>query len=252
MNAKSGAKAMKLEGQIALVTGAGVRLGRAIALGLAESGCDVIVHYNKSKDEAQDTVDEIKKLGRRAKLLRADLSKETQALKLAREAEKAFGRVDILINSAAIFWPTPPEKLNAKELNAFLDINLKSPYILSSEIGQRMKSRGAGAIVNLACTSAFKPWKQFVPYSISKAGIVAMTIGMAKVLSPQVRVNAVAPGTVLPPENMPADQVRKIAQHLPLKEIGTPQDIVSAVLYLLQAGFVTGQVLCVDGGRSIV
>ena len=183
---KAWRKSDELDGQIALVTGAGVRLGRAIALGLAESGCDVIVHYNKSKVKVQNTVDEIKRLGRRAKLLRADLSKEKQALKLARDAEKAFGRVDILINSPAIFWPTPPEKLNAKELNAFLDIDLKSPYILSSEIGQRMKKRGAGAIVNLACTSAFKPWKQFVPYSISKAGVVALTIGMAKVLSPQV------------------------------------------------------------------
>ncbi|HYG77991.1 MAG TPA: SDR family oxidoreductase [Planctomycetota bacterium] len=239
-------------GQVALVTGAGIRLGRAIAKSLAENGCELILHYRSSRSEAQSLAAEIKKLGRKAVLIKADLSKGKETENLAKQAEKALGRVDILVNSAAVFWPTLPERLNEKELNAFLDINLKSPYILSSEIGQRMKARGGGAIINMACVSGLRPWKSHVPYSISKAGIIALTVGMAKVLGPEVRVNAIAPGTVLPPENMPAGQLESIRERLPLKKLGTPEDITSAVLYLLGARFVTGQVLCVDGGRSIV
>ena len=234
------------------MTGAGVRLGRAMALALAEGGCDLVLHYRSSKSEVLGLQRHIERLGRRAKVLRADLSRGSAALKLARDAERAFGRVDILINSAAIFWPTKLENLTQRELETFLTINLTSPYILSAEIGKRMKHRGRGTIINMACVSALRPWKTYVPYSISKAGVVALTGGMAKLLAPEVRVNAIAPGTVLPPEDMDTAQVREIKRRLPLKKIGTPDDIVSAVLYLCRAPFVTGQVLCVDGGRSIV
>jgi NAD(P)-dependent dehydrogenase (short-subunit alcohol dehydrogenase family) len=242
---------VELKGRVALVTGAGVRLGRAIALGLARHGCDLVLHCNKSRRSAEEVSREIRSFGRKTKVIAADLSDSKKTLKLARDAEKAFGRVDVLVNSAAIFWPTPLKRLNVKELGAFLDINLKSPYILSSEIGRRMKKRGAGVIVNIACLSGLKPWKAYVPYSISKAGVIALTVGTAKLLAPEVRVNAIAPGTVLPPEGMPKAQVESIKAGLPLKKIGSPDDIVAAVLYLAGADFVTGQILCVDGGRSI-
>ena len=241
-----------LKGKVALVTGAGVRLGRAIAEGLAAQGCDLLLHCNRSKREAQAQARKIEALGRRAKVLQADLSKQKQVERLAREAEKAFGGVDILVNSAAIFWPTPLQKLNARELDIFLDINLKSPYLLSSIIGRQMKKRGRGAIINMACVSALRPWRDFIPYSVSKAGVVALTVGMAKLLAPQVRVNAVAPGTVLPPEKMPRKQIDDIKRRLPLKKLGSPDDIVAAVIYLATAEFVTGQLLCVDGGRSVI
>jgi pteridine reductase len=242
----------QLHNQIALITGAGVRLGRAISLGLARQGCDLVLHCNRSRDEADELADEVRALGRRAKVVSADLSKGKETLKLAKAAEKAFGRVDVLVNSAAIFRPTPLERLSEKELDAFLDINLKSPYILCAEIGKRMKKRGHGAIINLACVSALRAWKGFIPYSISKAGVVALTVGMAKLLGPEVRVNAIAPGTVLPPETMTNAEIKTLQEKLPLKKIGTPEDIVKTVLYLLDATFVTGQVLCVDGGRSVV
>lgn len=229
-----------------------MRLGRAISLALAGRGCDLVLHCHKSRREARELASEARKLDCRAEVISADLQKGKETLRLAREAEKAFGRVDILVNSAAIFRPTPLRRLSEKELDAFLDINLKSPYILSSEIGQRMKRRGHGAIINMACVSALRPWKAYVPYSISKAGIVALTVGMAKLLAPQVRVNAIAPGTVLPPKNMSKAEIESIRERLPLKKVGTPEDIARAVLYLLDSPFVTGQVLCVDGGRSIV
>ena len=188
-----------LEGKIALVTGASVRLGRALALELARNGCDLILHHRTSRRQAKELQTELQTLGRRAAILSADLSQSGQALRLAREAEKVFGRVDILVNNAAVFHPTPIEKLTADELDFFLSVNLRSPFILSSEIGRRMKRRGWGVIVNLACVSAFRPWKTHLPYSISKAGVAALTTGLAKVLAPEVRVNAIAPGPVLPP-----------------------------------------------------
>ena len=237
---------------MALVTGAGVRLGRAIALALAHHGYDLVLHCRKSKAEATDVAKQIRSSGRHAEVLRADLSVGANVTKFARTAERAFGRVDLLVNSAAIFWPTPLERLNEKEFDAFINVNLKGPYLLSSEIGRRMKRRGHGVIINLACISGFRPWKNFVPYSISKAGVIAMTRGMAKLLAPEVRVNAIAPGTVLPPEDMPARTLKQIREQLPLKRVGTPDDIVGAVLYLAKADFVTGQVLSVDGGRSVI
>ncbi|MFH0937805.1 MAG: SDR family oxidoreductase [Planctomycetota bacterium] len=240
-----------LNGKVALVTGAAARLGRAIAIGLADSGCDLILHYGHSQKDAERIAAEIRACGRRAMLLRADLSKSKQTLRLARDAEVVFGRVDILINSAAIFRPTPLEKLNEKELDAFLQINLKSPYLLSSEIGRRMKKRGAGCIINLACLTAQRPWKNYLPYSISKAGLVSMTLGMALLLSPEVRVNAIAPGAVLLPTDATPTYRRALINAAPLKKIGAPEDIVLAVRYLCQASFVTGQILGVDGGRAI-
>lgn len=249
---KNTVKPNDLAGQVALVTGAGVRLGRAIALSLAQSGCDLVLHCRDSRKEADALAKEIRTMGRRAVVLRADLSRAADVKTLAKKAEAAFGHVDILINSAAVFWPTELEKLTVAELDAFLNVNLKAPYILSSEIGRRMKKRGFGTIVNLACLSGLKAWKKFVPYSISKAGVISLTVGMAKLLGPEVRVNAVAPGTVLPPEGMSAKELKAIRERLPLQRLGQPDDIVCAVQYLVGASFVTGQVLAVDGGRSTV
>jgi len=238
--------------KVAVVTGSGVRLGRAIAEALADQGYDLVLHCRKSKREAAALAKELQSKGRRAEVLQADLGKGAQVVKFAKAAEKAYGRVDLLVNCAAIFWPTPLEKLNEKELDAFYTVNLKGPYLLCSELGRRMKKRGEGAIINMACLSGLRAWKNFVPYSISKAGVISLTQGMAKLLGPEVRVNAIAPGTVLPPPKMKAADLEVIRERLPLKRIGSPEDIVKAVLYLVEASFVTGQILCVDGGRSIV
>ena len=238
-------------GKVALVTGAGVRLGRALAIALAQSGCDMVLHYRHSRGPVINLAGEIAALGRRTKLLQADLSQAKEMEALARRAEKAFGHVDILINSAAIFRPTPLAQLNAREFDAFINVNLKAPYILSSWIGRRMKQRGAGVIINLACVSAQRPWATHVPYSISKAGVVALTAGLAKLLGPQVRVNAIAPGAVLPPSGTSLRRRRDLAERVPLKRLGSPDDVVRAALYLCTADFVTGQVLFVDGGQVV-
>ena len=237
--------------KVALVTGAGVRLGRAIALGLARHGYDLVLHCHRSKAPARAVLHEIEALGRRAKLLSADLAQTRQAEALARNAERTFGHIDLLINSAAVFWPTPLRRLTAREFDAFVSVNLRAPYILSASLGRRMKQRGHGVILNMACVSAVRAWGGYVPYSISKAGVVALTVGLAKLLGPQVRVNAIAPGAVLPPKGSSADRLRQLAQRVPLQRLGTPADVVRAVLYLCDADFVTGQVLFVDGGQAL-
>jgi pteridine reductase len=245
-------------GKTALVTGAGVRLGRAIAQALAARGCALLLHCNRSARGAESLAAEIHKAGGRARVLRADLSKRGAALKLARAADRLFDGVDILVNSAAIFHPTPLEKLSEAEFDAFVALNTRAPYVLSAELGRRMKARAAkdparrGAIVNIACLSGLRAWKAFVPYAISKAGVVSMTQGFAKLLAPEVRVNAVAPGTVLPPEGTAAEELEALRAKIPLRAIGSARDVADAVLYLASAPFVTGQILCVDGGRLLV
>jgi pteridine reductase len=243
---------MNLRGKTALVSGAGVRLGRTIASALAARECRLILHCRKSRREARELARAISMHGGEAVVLSADLARAPEAVALAHAAERAFDGVDVLINSAAIFWPTPPEKLNAREFDAFIHANLRAPYLLASELGRRMKARGSGAIVNLACVSAFRPLPTHLPYSISKAGVVALTIGLARLLGPEVRVNAIAPGAILPPAGAPPGYLEKLARRLPLQRTGSPQDIVQAVLYLLEADFVTGQVLAVDGGQMVV
>ena len=249
---------ISLKGKSALVTGAGIRLGHAVSKALAASGCRMILHCNSSRKDADALAREIRGQGGEAKVIPADLSKPGAAKKLAAAADKVYGGIDILINNASVFWPTALEDLSESELDAFYSVNLKAPFILSTEIGRKMKARviksgqdSHGVILNIACLSALRAWKTHVPYSISKAGIVSMTQGFAKLLAPEVRVNAVAPGTVLPPEEMSTETIAKLREKIPLKQFGSPQDIVDAALYLLTAPFVTGHVLCVDGGRIL-
>jgi pteridine reductase len=239
------------ESPVALVTGAGVRLGRAVSEGLATRGFDLVLHANRSRRQAGALARQFRAQGRRATVLTADLSRSPAVQRLARQAWDAFGRVDLLVNNAGVFWPTPLERLNAAELDAFLAVNLKTPYLLSAELGRRMKARGHGVIIVLACLSALRPWKEYVPYSISKAGVVALTVGLAKLLAPEVRVNAIAPGPLLLPVGAAAAHRRMVLKKVPLRRMGRPEDLVRAVIYLWDASFVTGQVLCVDGGASV-
>ncbi len=250
---------ISLNGKIALVTGAGIRLGRAIAAALASRDCRMILHCNSSRRGADELARDIHRKGGEAVVIQADLSQKGAAKNVARAAQKAFGGVDILVNNAAIFWPTPLDDLSEKQLDAFYAVNLKAPYILCSEIGRHMKRRAeksghladGGAILNIACLAGLRPWKTHIPYSISKAGVVSLTQGLAKLLAPEVRVNAIAPGTVLPPEDASPESVSALIEKIPLKKSGSPDDVVEAAMYLLSAPFVTGQILAVDGGRIL-
>jgi pteridine reductase len=240
----------KLQGRVALVTGAGKRLGRAIALRLAQEGADVAVHYGKSASDARDVIGQIEKLGRRAVALPAELTDVAAIQHLVNEAVAQFGHLDILINTAATFLQTKFGETTEAIWHGSLDTNLKAPFFLSQAAAPYLTKSGDGVIINFADIGGLLGWRDFLPHSVSKAGVVMLTRILAKELAPSVRVNAIAPGTITmagdPPEYQ-ADYVRLA----PLRRTGRPDEITDAVLYLISAEFLTGHVLVLDGGRSL-
>jgi pteridine reductase len=235
--------------RVALVTGAAKRLGQAVALRLAEEGADVVVHYGKSETEALATVKDIEKLGRRAVAIAADLSKLTEIKSLFEQAAQHFGRLDILVNSAANFLETPFAETSEADWDRSINSNLRAPFFCAQAAAPLLKS-AHGVIINFADIGGMLGWPGFIPHSVSKAGVIMLTRALAKELAPEIRVNAIAPGTITMPGDPPEWQ-QDFIQRAPLKRTGTPSDIADAVLFLVGAKFVTGQVLVVDGGRVL-
>jgi NAD(P)-dependent dehydrogenase (short-subunit alcohol dehydrogenase family) len=243
---------MELKGRVALVTGAGVRLGRAIALELASAGAKLAVHYRASAEEAQAVVEAIRQGGGEAETFRLDLA-QTQALpELMERVLGRFGRLDALVNNAAIFPRTPFGGVTEADWDRVMAVNLKAPFFLAQAAAAPMQAQGAGKIINLAYISAERPWPGYLPYCISKAGIVALTRGLARALAPAVQVAAVAPGAAQFPEEMPAEEREQLLKAVPLGREGEPSDVARTVRFLIEGSdYITGVVLPVDGGRSV-
>jgi pteridine reductase len=237
---------VELRGRRALVTGAGVRLGRVLAHALLRQGVAVAIHYHRSEHGARQTAIE----GEAMALLQADLSDAAQAEALAGRAAEALGGLDILVNSAAIMERHPLAGITPADWDRTMDINLRGAFFVAKGAAAAMGETG-GAIVNIADLAAFERWTGYPAHVISKAGVVAMTEVLAKALAPRVRVNAVAPGAVLLPDDWDATAGDRLASTTPLGRLGRPTDVVAAVLYLLAQDFVTGETLVVDGGRRI-
>lgn len=237
-----------------LVTGAAKRLGREISLSLAGHGANILIHYRSSVKAARLLQKEIQALGSQAFLCPFDFGDRRPGLqKRIRGFVKGLPvPVDALVNNAAIYYPTPFGKITEEVWDDFLTTNLKSPVFLAQEIGSQMLKRKKGAIVNMVDIAGESPFKNYLPYSVSKAGLISATKSLAKELAPHIRVNAVAPGPILEPSNgiTPALK-KKIAETTLLKRFGAAKDIAEAVQYLLTADYVTGQILCVDGGKSL-
>jgi pteridine reductase len=234
-----------------LVTGAGRRIGQAIAVGLARAGCDVAVHYHGSADGAEETAREIRAAGRRAELLAADLADPAAARALADRAARALGRLDVVVNSAAIMVHQPVETITPESWDATFDLNLRAAFFVAQGALPHLR-RAKGKIVNLADVAGFEPWPAYLPHCVSKAGVVMLTKALARALAPDVAVNAVAPGPVLLPEQWDAATRDHIRDTTPLGRLGEPADVVAAVRFLLEGtDYVTGTVLVVDGGRLI-
>ena len=242
---------MRLEGAAALVTGAGTRIGQAIAIGLAQSGCDVAIHFHGSAKGAEETARAVRSAGRRAELLQADLTDAAAAHGLADQAARALKRLDIVINSAAIMVRQRVETVTPESWDATFDLNLRAMFFVSQGAIPHLR-RAKGKIVNMADIAGMEPWPTYVPHCVSKAGVIMLTKALARALAPAIAVNAVAPGAVLLPEDWD-DQARDhIRSTTPLERLGSPDDVVAAVRFLLAGtDYVTGTVLVVDGGRLI-
>src|SRR5689334_13984752 len=243
---------MELRGRWALVTGGAKRVGRAIALELAGRGANVVVHYHTSAAEADATVQEIRGHGVEGIALGAQLERTDAVLGLAREAEAATGGIDVLVNNASNYFRVPFDDLTEDVWDASLDVNLKAPFLLSWAIGRAMRGRGRGRIVNLADWAGERPYDDYLPYCVAKAGVICLTKALAKALAPDVQVNAVAPGPVMPPDDLSAVERQGIVRATPLKRFGKPDDVARCVRFLAEeADFSTGAVYLVDGGRLI-
>ena len=243
---------MELKGKTALVTGAGKRVGKEIALTLARRGCHIIVHYNKSRYEAELTVGEIQGLGVQAVAVQAEFAQPEQVRALASQAVDLFGGVDVLVNSASIYGRKAFANLTEQDWDEHLSVNLKSVFLLCKILGDWMLARSGGKIINIADWAGIRPYRNYLPYCVSKAGVIALTHGLAKELAPKITVNAIAPGPVLPPDDFTEDDLAKVVAKTPLGRFGSPEDVASAVLFLLEGSdFITGAILPVDGGRLI-
>jgi pteridine reductase len=242
---------MELTGKRALVTGGAVRLGRALALALAERGADVLVHYHGSAGAAQQTAAEIRALGRRAATVQADLADAAAAGTVGAAVERELGGLDILVNSAATFERQPIEQITAGDWDRVMAVNVRAPFLLSRQLAPLLRATSAGNIVNIADLSALQPWPAYAHHAVSKAGLLHLTRVLARAFAPAIRVNAILPGTVLPPE----DDVHLedgAADRWLVSRAATPDDVARALLFLVTSEFVTGEAIIGDGGRKLL
>ena len=242
---------MELKGRVALVTGAGRRLGRVMASALAARGAAVAIHHHASSRGAEELRQEIVAEGGRAACFEADLTNALAARALAQRVVEQFGRLDVLVNSAAVMHRLSLDETTPEQWDAILNLNLRAVFFCTQGAAPALRETG-GKVINLADLAGLEPWPGFAAHSVSKAGVVMLTKVLARSLAPRVTVNAIAPGAVLVPEEYDAEERERLAQATPLLRLGSPSDVVSALLYLLEGGdFVTGEVLVVDGGRHI-
>lgn len=235
---------------VALVTGGAHRVGRALVQALAGAGMRVAVHYNAASAEADQLVAELSAAGHEARAFGADLRDPDAAAALVAGVVDEFGALDLLVNSAAVMRRTPMGEVTVTEWDDMFALNLRAPFFLAQAAWPSLRSRH-GAIVNLSDLAAFETWPAYVPHTITKAGIVQMTRALAHAFAPDVRVNAVAPGAVLLPDDWDDGSKEHLIDTTPLRRIGSPTDVADAVLYLARAEYVTGEVLVVDGGRRV-
>ncbi|MEJ2215682.1 MAG: SDR family oxidoreductase [Gemmatimonadota bacterium] len=242
---------MDLADRVALVTGGARRVGRSLTLALARGGADVVVNYLHSQADARQTVAEVEALGRRGLALQADVSSRRQVTAMIDRVGQEFGRLDVVVNSASIFRSTPFLAIGDEDWDRVLAVNLTGPFLVM-QASAALLAAHEGLIVNMADLSALQPWPGFAHHSVSKAGLVQLTRVAARALGPRIRVNCIAPGTVLPPEDYTQEQIADLRDRTALKRLGSPADVARALLFLVDSDFVTGEVVVLDGGRSLM
>lgn len=256
---------MKLKDKVIILTGA-ARVGKAVAKSLGASGTHLVVTYLRSEVESEFICEECDKIGSRSIPVRADLTKSEDVERVIKEAKKEFGRIDGLVHMAAIYSRTPWQKLSEADWDKNMNIIAKSAFLLSKAVGDELlKNKGddisydgkpigkiKGKIITIADWSVLtRPYKDYLPYNVAKTAVIGLTKSLAKELAPHVLVNSIAPGPILMPSDLTEEDNKEILANTPLGHWGGAEEIAKAVMYLMDADFVTGQILFVDGGRSI-
>ena len=240
-----------LSGRVALVTGAAVRVGRAIALTLARCGADIAVHHFSSGARAEETAEAIRGLGRRALAIRADLGEPEECRRAVKETAEGLGTLDLLVHSAANFHRAPIAETDERLWDSAMNVNARAAFLLAREAAPMLRER-RGRVVLISDFLARAPARHFLAHAVSKAAVEGLVRALAVELAPEVSVNGVAPGTVLVPDGTSPEEAEKLARRVPLRRNGDPDDVARAVLFLCAGpSFITGQVIAVDGGRSV-
>lgn len=240
---------MDPKGKVALITGGAHRVGKAVTMMLARAGAHVVIDYYSAADAASVTVAEAQALGVEAMAVQCDVAEWAQVQAMAAAVEQRFGGVDIIVNGASLFatMPFPTEELDT--WHRVTAISIDGPFYVCNALAPGMLARGGGVIVNLVDLTAWEPWPRFMAHSVGKAALWALTRQLALELAPTVRANAVAPGSVLPPPNSTPQREAAAAARTLLGRWGSPEDVAMAVRYLIEADYVTGEVITVDGGQ---
>jgi len=242
---------MEIKNKIAVVTGAAQRVGRVIALALAEAGADIVVHYHRSHEKARATVAEIKRKNVRAIAVGGDLGDPASVVNLFQRVTAEFGGIDILVNSASIFEAGEVLTLTPEAWERALNVNLTAPFFCAQHAARSMQPRGGGVIINIADLSGLQPWAKHPAHSVSKAGLLMATKVLAKALAPAIRVNAIVPGPVLKPDDWTAEEWERAARRTLLKRTGSGYHVAQAVKFVIEQDFMTGETIVLDGGELI-
>ena len=237
---------MNIDGKVTLITGSAKRVGKEIALELARRGARIAVHYRSNETEAK------KVAGSQGVTFQADLRDSKAVEMMFHGIESTFGGLDILINSASVFSPSTADNATPEDWDLQIDTNAKAPFFLAQRAARLMRNRGAGKIINIADVAGEVIWPAYFPYSVSKAALIAVNRGLAKTYAPAIQVNAIAPGPILFPDYYTEGQKRSAIERTLLKRAGSPQDIVNAVMFLVENDYITGELIHVDGGRHIM
>lgn len=237
---------MDINGKVALITGSAKRIGKEIALELARRGARIGVHYKSSASDAR------KVAGDAGAVFQADLTDASAIERMFREIEDTFGRLDILVNSASVFAAATADDAAPEHWDSQMDANARAPFFVAQHAARLMRSNGGGKIINIVDVAGEVIWPSYLPYSVSKAALIAVNRGLAKAWAPDIQVNAIAPGPVLFPEDYTDEQKRLAIDRTLLKRAGSPADVVRATIFLIENDYITGEVIHVDGGRHIL
>lgn len=243
---------MQIENSVILITGAAMRVGRTIALELAKKGAIIAFSYYLEEEPWQETMEEIKSLRGDCLAIQTEIRSAADVKNLVQQTIEHYGRIDVLVNNASVWLKSPFLEISETEWDLSMDVNLKGPFLVSQAVVPHMLENGQGVIINITDLSAFQTWPGYAHHAASKAGLVSLTKSLAVEFAPKIRINAIAPGTVLLPEDAPPKKVQWAQEKSLLKRVGEPEDVANLVTFLIESEFTTGSVYFVDGGRSLV